>query len=183
MAIPAAHAGPWTERDLLALPDDGQRYELVEGRLLVSPSPGSLHQWAAKRLVQVLDHSAPADLGAVEAVGVRIPGGSLLIPDVVIAQKAAILANSSALEASEVSLVVEIVSVSSIIMDKFTKPMIYAQAEIPNFWRVDLTGGPAITAFCLMDGSYQEVEAARGAQRLVVANPFKIEIDPSRLVS
>ena len=39
-----AHAGPWTEADIVALLEDGQRYELMEGALLVNPPPGRLHQ-------------------------------------------------------------------------------------------------------------------------------------------
>jgi len=35
---------PWTSEAVRALPDDGRRYELVEGELLVTPSPGPVHQ-------------------------------------------------------------------------------------------------------------------------------------------
>jgi hypothetical protein len=46
MAV-GAHIGPWYEKDLLGLPDNGQRYELVEGALLVTPPPGGRHQLAS----------------------------------------------------------------------------------------------------------------------------------------
>jgi Uma2 family endonuclease len=40
----------WTREDVLALPDDGNRYELIDGALLVSPAPSWLHQYAVARL-------------------------------------------------------------------------------------------------------------------------------------
>jgi len=43
MAMPATHA-EWTVEMLDALPDDGQRYELIDGELFVSPAPGETHQ-------------------------------------------------------------------------------------------------------------------------------------------
>lgn len=164
------------------MPNDGQRYELVEGVLLVSPSPGSLHQWAAKMLVRLLDDAAPAHLGAIEALGVRIPGGSLLIPDVLVGEKAAILANSAVLKPSLVHLVIEIVSPGSVIMDRTAKPALYAQAGILNFWRVELANGPLVTAYRLEGDSYKESRSAQGGKILTVAEPFGIKLDPAALI-
>src|SRR5436309_4474204 len=45
MGMPDAKT-PWTREMVLALPDDGNRYELIDGELLVSPSPRALHQRA-----------------------------------------------------------------------------------------------------------------------------------------
>jgi Uma2 family endonuclease len=182
MAIPAPHYGPWTEQDLLALPDDGQRHEVVEGVLLVSPSPGSLHQRVAKMLVRLLDDAAPAHLEAIEALGVRIPGGSLLIPDVLVGEKAAILANNPVLEPNLVHLVIEIVSPGSVIMDRTAKPVLYAQAGILNFWRVEVVNGPSVTAYCLEGDNYKESGSAQAGQTLTVAEPFEIKLDPGGLI-
>jgi Uma2 family endonuclease len=181
MAIPAAHYGPWTEQDLLALPDDGQRYETVEGRLLVSPSPGSLHQRAAKRLVRLLDAAAPAHLEAVEALGIRIPGWNYLIPDILVGDTVAISADSSALDPGSVQLVIEIVSPGSMFMDKATKPLIYARAGIRHFWRVDLAE-PVITVYRLRGDSPEEVVSARGGERVKVSDPFAISLDPAEIL-
>ncbi len=46
---------PFTVDDLLKFPDDGNRYELFNGSLLVSPAPTSLHQRAIFRLQRILD--------------------------------------------------------------------------------------------------------------------------------
>jgi Uma2 family endonuclease len=53
MAMPATHTD-WTVDMLDALPDDGQRYEIIDGELFVSPSPGEIHQLVAGYLYTVL---------------------------------------------------------------------------------------------------------------------------------
>jgi Uma2 family endonuclease len=53
---------PLTRRDLRELPDDGHRYELVDGMLLVSPSPPRRHQRAVTRLGLLLGNACPPNL-------------------------------------------------------------------------------------------------------------------------
>ncbi len=52
----------WTVDDLARLPDDGLRYELVDGVLLVSPAPRPLHQRAVLELALLLREACPEDL-------------------------------------------------------------------------------------------------------------------------
>ena len=128
MATPASvHVGPWTERDLLAFPDDGQRHEVVEGSLLTSPPPAGPHQVFSLRLARLLEDCAPAELQTVEGLGVRVPGGSVLLPDLLVAKREAVLNDRSGiLDAEAVRLVVEIVSPGSATMDRLTKPVLSA---------------------------------------------------------
>lgn len=178
----AAHDGPWSEEDLLGLPDDGQRYEVVEGALLVSPPPGGPHQRSSYRLTRVLDDAMPPDLTVVEAMGVRLPENTTLIPDVLVAERDAVLANRSGiLDAAVVRLVVEIVSPGSKITDRLTKPSLYARAGIPCFWRVEPEEGPALVAYHLEGASYVEVASARPGKRLVVDEPLRVSLDPGDL--
>jgi hypothetical protein len=62
----AGHAAgtPFTVADLDRTPDDGRRYELLDGSLIVSPRPVIAHQWVATRLTGVLLMACPEDLGA-----------------------------------------------------------------------------------------------------------------------
>jgi Uma2 family endonuclease len=53
--------GEWTVDDLETLPDDGLRYELLDGTLIVSPAPVPRHQRAIVRLVLLLSAGCPAD--------------------------------------------------------------------------------------------------------------------------
>lgn len=64
------HAGPWTFDDLEKLPDDGWRYEVVDGALLMTPPPTDFHQAVGRRLFRQLDRQAPADWEPVAAAGV-----------------------------------------------------------------------------------------------------------------
>ena len=67
MAMPATHTD-WTVEMLDALPDDGQRYEIIDGELFVTPSPSDVHQYVVGALHARL-LSVPA------GVGRRPPGG------------------------------------------------------------------------------------------------------------
>jgi len=176
------HVGPWTEEDLVGLPDDGQRYELLEGALLVNPPAGGRHQRISLRLAGRLDADAPAGLVAVEALGVRIPGGSVLVPDVLVAERQAVLGNDSGvLDASVVHLVVEIVSPGSRTQDRLTKPALYAEAGIGSFWRVEPDDGPAVHVYQLQGGAYVELATLRPGQGLELDQPFSISLDPADL--
>ena len=58
IAVPPAHR-PLTEEDLARLPDDGLRYELIDGELLVSPAPAPLHQRVSMNLSLLLSRACP----------------------------------------------------------------------------------------------------------------------------
>lgn len=176
------HAGPWTEEDLVALPTDGQRYELLEGTLLVSPPPAFGHQRVSFQLARALDTCTPADLVVVEAVGVRLPEGSVLVPDVLVVEKQPALADRSGiLDPRAVRLVVEIVSPGSRTTDRFTKPAVYARAGIGYFWRVELEDGPVIAVYRLEGHDYVAQASAGSGEQLIVEDPFPVSIDPAAL--
>jgi Uma2 family endonuclease len=136
------HVGPWSEEDLLGLPEDAQRYELLEGTLLVNPLPGGVHQRISFRLTSLLDAAVLHDLVVVEAMGVRLPDNTVFIPDILVATRDVVLANDSGiLDAGTVALVAEIVSPGSRTPDRITKPAVYASAGIDSFWRVEPEDG------------------------------------------
>ena len=183
MAIAAGtHFGPWSEEDLVGLPDEARGYELLEGTLLVNPPPGGPHQMVSWMLTGLLRAAAGAELIVVEAMGVHLPDNTMLIPDVLVASRGIVLANTSGiLDPADITLVAEIVSPVSKIMDRVTKPALYAGAGIPSFWRVELEDGPIIFAYGLEQGRYVEVGAARPGERLTLNEPFAVSIDPADL--
>ena len=76
---------PLTARDLAAMPDDGHRYEIVDGTLVVTPAPSWRHQRAVVRLVTALAGAAPADLEVLTApFDVRLADDTVLQPDVLV---------------------------------------------------------------------------------------------------
>jgi Uma2 family endonuclease len=76
--------GGWTTDDLDDLPEDGVRRELLDGVLLVSPSPSSVHQIIAGRLMVALEQSCSAAYIVTQAVEVRINPRRSFIPDVLV---------------------------------------------------------------------------------------------------
>jgi len=181
MAV-GAHVGPWNEEDLVGLPADTQRYELLEGTLLVNPPPGGAHQLVSLKLASVLYAAATPGLVVVEAMGVRLPDDTVFIPDVLVATRDVVVANHSGiLDPADVALVVEIVSPGSRTIDRLTKPAVYARAGIASFWRVELHDGPAVFAYRLDHDRYIEAGSARPGELLVIDEPFPITIDPDRL--
>lgn len=177
-----AHAGSWSEEDLVDLPEDGRLCELVEGSLLVNPPPGGVHQLVSWELARLLKAAVSSDMVVVENLGVRLPDDTMFIPDVLVAERTAVLANRSGiLDLHVVALVVEIVSPGSRTMDRLTKPALYARAGIPYFWRVELEGDRGVFAFRLEEGAYAEMAAARSGEELVVDEPFSISLDPGDL--
>lgn len=140
-------AGGWTTDDMDTLPDDGRRYELIDGVLHVSPSPTRIHQTVAARLVVALENiPCPEEYDVTQGVEVRISRRRSFIPDVLVTTAEAAARNPSKYQPHEVVLAVEIVSPSSSALDRGLKPMVYAEAGIPYSWRVETE--PELTVAC-----------------------------------
>jgi Uma2 family endonuclease len=181
------HTGPWTPDDVEALPDAGDhaRFEVYEGGVLVvSPAPGVAHQRASYWLHQALAQaaaSAGADVEVLEAVNVAIPGSKLLVPDVVVVAAEAIDETTTRIPAEAVLAVVEVVSPSTISMDRAIKPAMYAEAEIPVYWHVELQDTPRIVVSSLSRGRYITRSTVPAGTKARITRPFAVEIDPAGL--
>lgn len=130
----------WTRAEVLALPDDGQRYELVDGELLVSPAPRYLHQRAVAEFYRRL-HDYVARHGLGEALfspsDLDLRAEQLVQPDLFVVAPAA----GRAAEWADVGiprLVVEVLSPSTARYDRVTKRRRYQRSGIPTYWVVDL---------------------------------------------
>jgi hypothetical protein len=73
----------WTPADLRELPDDGRRYELIDGRLLVSPPAGEDHQSLCRSVLLALHGAAPEGWRVLSEIGLAI-GDDRVIPDLVV---------------------------------------------------------------------------------------------------
>lgn len=176
----ARPVGPWTLADLAALPDDGQRYEIIDGSLLVSPPPSTRHQAIADRLHRLLRAAAGPELEVLEAAGVQLPNG-LLVPDVLVAHTAAVWSGRSVLAPADLLLAVEVVSPSSATTDRVTKPTLYAAAGVPAYWRVELAGteAPSVITYRLRGTAYVEQATATADDAVTLDWPLAVRLTPA----
>jgi Uma2 family endonuclease len=130
---------PWTQRDLDDTPDDGNRYEVIDGKLHVSPFPTLGHQRAVTQLVLVLgEHVRAMGLGEIFTSGVKVVLDEYtgVGPDVVyIAREQADSLQHDGYYGAP-ALVVEVLS-SRPALDTKVKRAKYASAGIPHYWIVD----------------------------------------------
>jgi Uma2 family endonuclease len=150
----------WTVAELDELPDDGLRYELVDGNLLVSPPPPQVHQWQAHVIAEQLRRSAPEGWWVVTELTLPLGPTDLRIPDVVVHRwplRAAGPDSRNPLTVADVGLLVEVVSPRTRKTDRFTKPGEYAEAGVGLFWRIETDPALVLHAFALDAGVYRPV--------------------------
>jgi Uma2 family endonuclease len=122
-----------------ALPEDGNRYEVVYGELLVTPAPRAWHEVIQRRLVTALDiYLREHRVGEVLGSRADISWGPdvLLSPDVFVVP----LEQARTLDWSRMQdllLVAEVLSPSSAGYDRFIKRRRYQEAGVPLYWIVD----------------------------------------------
>ena len=173
----------WTVDDLAGLPeDDGLRYELVDGMLLVSPAPSVPHQRALGRLFTLLVAGCPDHLEVfVAPLDWQPDRRNSLEPDLLVVAKANLPDPSDHAIRMPLQLAVEILSPSSRLRDTLVKFTKYAEGGIASYWIVD-PAMPSIVAFELADGAYREVARAEGDRAITLTHPYPIELNPSILV-
>jgi Uma2 family endonuclease len=182
LATPASyHAGPWTIDEVLELPDNGMRFELVDERLVVSSVPPPRHQRAARRLANLLEAGAPLTMESSIEVNLRI-GVELLIPDVVLAVSSS-LDGAKVVHSADVHMVVEILSPGNTKFDRTWKPQRYAEGGIPLYLEVELdgAGAPRVAVFKLRGTGYMRIAEARAGETLELTEPYDIRFDPAEL--
>ena len=150
MALPR---GPLTVDDLAGLPDDGHRYELIDGTLLVTPGPGTTHQLAVGRLHLVLAHGlAPGLVTMLAPYDYVISSGTVLEPDLLVVRAEQL---SGEKLTTTPLLVVEVLSPSTRRVDMGTKRLAYQEAGVPTYWVLD-PKALALTVHALdAEGAYQ----------------------------
>jgi len=125
-----------------ALPDDGNRYEVVHGELLVTPSPRMAHQHVViELLVQLHEYLDRHPVGRVLASPADISWADdiLVQPDIFVA----IGSEARTFDWARIKtllLVVEVLSPSTGRYDRFTKRRLYQEVAVPVYWIVDIAG-------------------------------------------
>jgi Uma2 family endonuclease len=154
--------GTWRFDQLDELPDDGRRYEVVDGLLVVSPPPTFWHQAVSAALLRQLSDQAPPDWHVLLELGLPL-GTDGRVPDLSVVSARAPLRPDAPLPGPEhLGLVVEVVGPSSRKTDRFAKPGEYAEAGIPLFWRVETEPDLLLVAYRLRAGAYEQSTVVDG---------------------
>jgi len=138
-ALQAKHR--WTYSDLVALPDDQLRHELIDGEHFVSPSPAIPHQvilWDITEALGPYLRANPIGTALTGPVDVKLSPHTLLVPDLVYftSERFAQVVNEKRATAAP-DLVVEILSPGTRRRDKGRKRAVYDREGVCEYWMVD----------------------------------------------
>ena len=140
MAMPVQQ-GEWTAELARALPDDGNRYEVLDGELFVTPAPALLHQRALLELyVRLRPYVEAHGLGEVllSPADIEFSPKRLLQPDLFVIPDAPGGRRKNWREVKSLLLAVESLSPSTARADRIKKRKIYQEEGVPEYWIVDL---------------------------------------------
>ena len=132
--------GRWTLADWETLPDDGNRYEIIDGVLYMSTAPSFFHQWISQQLYDLIGYPAKQQGVAIPVfapIGVIMPGCDPIQPDFVIVLKehAGIIRDRRIFGVPD--LIVEILSPGNRDFDEDIKFQAYANAGVPEYAIID----------------------------------------------
>jgi Uma2 family endonuclease len=166
--VPGPQQGQWTYRDYLAIPEDGCRYEVVNGVLYMSPSPGVEHQRIVKRIVAWLSRFVEQDgLGEVfqSPLDVELSYRNVVQPDVFVLLHEHFDRITETRIIGAPDLAIEIASPSTARHDLSKKLDAYAHAGVPEYWIVT-PGSKTVEVLVLDSGSYRSLGLFSGNMML-----------------
>lgn len=175
--------GGWTADDLDRLPNLPPHTQLIDACLVFPCRQSVFHERAVSFFGRQLDSSAPSELEVLCRFAMDIDHQNRPEPDVIVARAEALVSlDQTRLPAATVVLAVEVVMPDSASRDRETKPLKYARAGIPHYWRVENENSrAAVHAFELepTTGTYTGVGIFRERMRLTV--PFPVDLDLTQI--
>ncbi len=166
--VPGPAQGSWTYDDYAALPDDGQRYEIVNGVLVLAPAPTPDHQSIAVRIAYYLfPHVDLAGIGKLfpSPIDVDLGPKDVFQPDLVVVLNEHLNRVTAKKIIGAPDLVIELASPSTATYDRLTKYQQYAQAGITEYCIVKPTTH-TVEVLVLEDGEYHSLSVFFGRQTL-----------------
>jgi Uma2 family endonuclease len=184
MTAGALHLGPGITVDMLREAADGDsRYEIIDGRLHVTPPASEEdHQIPARGIFRLLDAAAPRGWRVLWDIGLLFPDGDATVPDLVVFAPETPRAATDYNDVRQVrpALVVEIESRSTRKTDRGSKLVAYAEAGIPAYWRIERDG--TVHAHALAGpGAYTLLATVKPGETWQATWPFTVTVDPHRV--
>ena len=138
--VPGPPQGCWTARDHATLPDDGHRYEIINGVLYMTPAPGTAHQASNTLIATYLTMYVQfpgRGRGFAAPCDVQLAEDRVVQPDVLVVlnERRDIITPERIVGAPD--LVVEIASQRTASYDRSEKQQGYALAGVPEYWIAD----------------------------------------------
>lgn len=163
VTLPTKAPGTWRYEDLFDLPDDGRRWEIIDGELYELPPPNTDHGYAIMNLIALLLPTITAMGGRffTAPVGVFFPGANPVEPDLLVLLPSSVgLVKKRGVEGPP-DLAVEVLSPSNRRHDRITKLALYARGGIREYWLVDPEAA-TVEVLTLADGEYRRHVLAGG---------------------
>lgn len=172
----------YTVDDLFTLPDLPSHTELIDGSLIIVSPQRYFHFLVMELLMKGIRQALPPELKVVREMAVVLDRQNVPEPDISVVHASSISGpDLTRFEAEDVLLAVEVVSPESESRDRTTKPMKYAAAGIPNYWRVERGGAddirPVVHVYELDPMTHAYVHMGLQREQLKVGKPYAIEID------
>ena len=166
--VPGPKQGEWTYDEYAALTDDGEWYEIVNGVLVMAPSPDIPHQSAVARFTYyLLTYVEFAGLGKIvpAPADVVLSPNNVYQPDVFVVLNAHLDRVQEKRVVGPPDLVIELASPSTAIYDRLTKYDIYARFGVPEYW-IAKTATRTIEVLVLEEGMYRSLGVFSGQEKL-----------------
>jgi Uma2 family endonuclease len=172
--VPGPNQGDWTYNQYIALPDDGKRYEIANGILLLVPSSTGSHQdTVGEVFFHLRSHVKLPGLGLVSQAPsvVELSSKDVFQPDIFVVMNDHLDRVQEKKFVGAPDLVVEVASPGTVAFDRLTKYDAYERTGVPEYWIVNLERR-TVEVFVLEGDKFQSLGVLHGDQRV-----------PSRLIS
>ncbi|WP_033309048.1 Uma2 family endonuclease [Streptomyces iakyrus] len=180
---PTPPEGGWTADDLDRLPNLPPHTELIDGSLVFVSPQTVFHERAIDFFKWQLQSLAPADLEVFREFTIDLDRQNRPEPDVVVVRGDIVEdPDQTRFPAGAVLLAIEVVSEDSVSRDRETKPLKYARARIPHYWRVENENGRAAVHVFELEpttGAYTGINIFR--ERMKVDVPFPADLDLTQI--
>jgi Uma2 family endonuclease len=181
--VPGPRQGSWTYEAYTALPEDGNRYEIVQGVLMMTPAPEPAHQGIAEEINSYLRSQilhTKRGLVLTAPIDVVLSKHMTVQPDVLVLLKEHLDRLQKKRIVGAPDLAVEVISPSSATYDRLVKYSVYERAGVPEYWLVNVDE-QTIEVFILEAETYRSLGIFQDEQHLISRIVPETEITVSQL--